>query len=92
MRVRLGIDPTEGLGSPVGAGVSSFITFSIGAVIPLIAFLFVAGTTGTVLSAAMTGAALLSIGALTSRVTGRSPVAAAVRMLAIRVAPRSSPT
>ena len=33
MRVRLGIDPTEGLGSPVGAGVSSFITFSI-AVIP----------------------------------------------------------
>ena len=82
-REELGIDPTEGLGSPVGAAVSSFVTFSIGAVIPLIAFLFVGGTTGVMLSAAMTGAALLSVGALTSRVTGRSPVAASVRMLAI---------
>jgi VIT1/CCC1 family predicted Fe2+/Mn2+ transporter len=82
-REELGIDPTEGLGSPVSAAVSSFLTFSVGALIPLIPFFFVGGTTGTVISATMTGVALLGVGALTSTVTGRSPIAAALRMLAI---------
>ncbi len=82
-REELGIDPTEGLGSPVSAAVSSFLTFSVGALIPLIPFFFVGGTTGTVISATMTGVALLGVGALTSTVTGRPPVAAALRMLAI---------
>lgn len=82
-REELGIDAAEGLGSPSGAAISSFLTFSVGALIPLIPFLIVGGALGTWISATMTGVALLGVGALTSRVTGRSPVAAGLRMLAI---------
>jgi VIT1/CCC1 family predicted Fe2+/Mn2+ transporter len=82
-REELGIDPAEGLGSPGGAAMSSFLTFAAGALIPLIPFLFVGGAMGTTISAALTGVALLGVGALTSRVTGRSPIAAGLRMLAI---------
>lgn len=82
-REELGIDPEEGLGSPWGAAGWSFLTFSVGALVPLIPFLFLSGTTGTVTSAALTGLALLLVGGLTSRLTGRSPVVSALRMFAI---------
>ncbi|MGZ8578322.1 MAG: VIT1/CCC1 transporter family protein [Actinomycetota bacterium] len=82
-REELGIDPDEGLGSPVGAATSSFITFSLGALVPLIPFLFVGGTAGAVASAALTGFALLAVGAFTSRLTGRPPILSALRMFAI---------
>ena len=45
-REELGIDPEEGLGSPWGAAASSFVTFSLGALVPLVPFLFLGGTTG----------------------------------------------
>jgi vacuolar iron transporter family protein len=82
-REELGIDPAEGLGSPWGAASSSFVTFALGALVPLLPFLFVGGTTAIVASALLTGAALLGVGALTARVTGRSAAGAALRMLAI---------
>jgi VIT1/CCC1 family predicted Fe2+/Mn2+ transporter len=82
-REELGIDMSEGLGSPWGAASSSFLTFSVGAIVPLVPFLFVAGTAGVLLSAGLTGAALLAVGALTSRLTGRSPLLSALRMFAI---------
>jgi len=82
-REELGIDPEEGLGSPWGAASSSFVTFSLGALVPLVPFLFVGGSTGVMISAFVTAVALLGVGALTSRVTGRSAWLAAMRMLAI---------
>jgi VIT1/CCC1 family predicted Fe2+/Mn2+ transporter len=82
-REELGIDPDEGLGSPVGAATSSFATFAIGAFVPLAPFLFVGGTAGTAISAMLTCIALLTVGALTSRLTGRSPWISSLRMLAI---------
>jgi len=82
-REELGIDPDEGLGSPWGAASSSFVTFSLGALVPLVPFLFAAGTAGLIVSAVVTAVALLGVGALTSRVTGRSPWLAGLRMLAI---------
>jgi VIT1/CCC1 family predicted Fe2+/Mn2+ transporter len=82
-REELGIDPEEGLGSPVGAAASSFGMFAVGALVPLVPFLFVGGTTGTVLSAAFTGIALATVGALTSRLTGRPALLSSLRMLAI---------
>jgi VIT1/CCC1 family predicted Fe2+/Mn2+ transporter len=82
-REELGIDPTEGLGSPWGAASSSFLTFAIGALIPLAPFLFAAGATGTLASAAVTGFSLLAVGAITSRLTGRAIVPSALRMFAI---------
>jgi vacuolar iron transporter family protein len=82
-REELGIDPSEGLGSPWGAAISSFLTFSLGAFVPLLPFLFVGGTTGTVIAAALTGVALLLVGGLTARLTGRSMVLSALRMFGI---------
>jgi vacuolar iron transporter family protein len=82
-REELGIDPEEGLGSPWGAAASSFVTFAVGALVPLVPFLFAGGTAGLAASASLTAIALLTMGALTARVTGRSPVAAAARQLAI---------
>ncbi len=82
-REELGIDPDEGLGSPLGAAASSLITFSLGALVPLLPFLFVGGTAGAVAAACLTGVALLGVGAFTSRLTGRSPILSALRMFAI---------
>jgi vacuolar iron transporter family protein len=84
-REELGIDPQEGLGNPWAAAISSFLTFCVGALVPLIAFFFVAGATGTVVSAGMTAAALLIVGALTSRLTGRPVLTSSFRQLAIGV-------
>jgi VIT1/CCC1 family predicted Fe2+/Mn2+ transporter len=82
-REELGIDPEEGLGSPVGAAASSFAMFAVGAIVPLVPFLFVGGTTGVLVSAVVTLIALATVGALTSRLTGRPAVLSALRMLAI---------
>jgi VIT1/CCC1 family predicted Fe2+/Mn2+ transporter len=82
-REELGIDPDEGLGSPWGAASSSFLTFSVGALVPLVPFLFVAGAAGTIAAATVTGLALLIVGGLTSMLTGKPPVRSALRMFAI---------
>ena len=83
-REELGIDPAEGLGSPWAAAASSFVTFALGALVPLVPFLFAdEGGYGAVVAISITGLALLAVGALTARVTGRSPAAAALRQFAI---------
>src|SRR5204862_5754332 len=43
-REELGLDPEEGLGSPWGAALSSFVMFSVGAFIPLLPFVIGSGT------------------------------------------------
>jgi VIT1/CCC1 family predicted Fe2+/Mn2+ transporter len=48
-REELGIDP-EALGSPVGAAVSSFVFFSIGALLPLLPWFFIDGQEAMVAS------------------------------------------
>lgn len=82
-REELGIDPDDGLGSPVGAAASSFVTFAIGALVPLLPFLVIGGSAAIVASAVLTGLALLTVGALSARLTGRSPARSGLRMLAI---------
>jgi VIT1/CCC1 family predicted Fe2+/Mn2+ transporter len=82
-REELGIDPTEGLGSPVGAATSSFLTFSVGALVPMVPFFLASGTGAGVASIVLTGAALFTVGALTSRLTGRSVSVSGLRMFAI---------
>ena len=49
-REELGLNPDE-LGSPVGAAVSSFLTFCVGASLPLIPFLMGYGRDGLVMTA-----------------------------------------
>jgi VIT1/CCC1 family predicted Fe2+/Mn2+ transporter len=82
-REELGIDPDEGLGSPWGASIWSFLTFSVGALIPLAPFLVASGKAGALTSAGVTALALLIVGGATSKLTGRTLVRSALRMFAI---------
>jgi vacuolar iron transporter family protein len=84
-REELGIDADEGLGSPWGAAISSFVTFAFGAMLPLIPFFFTEGTQAVVMAGVIAAVSLLVVGALTSLLTGRSAVFSAVRQLLIGV-------
>ena len=84
-REELGLDP-EHLGSPWGAAGSSFVSFSLGAVIPLLPFLLTRGHPALFGSMAATGVALFAIGAAISLFTGRSAWRGGVRMLLIGAA------
>jgi VIT1/CCC1 family predicted Fe2+/Mn2+ transporter len=82
-REELGID-TSALGSPFAAARSSFLTFALGAAIPLAPFL--AGSTGTapeLIAVGLTAAAALAVGIALSFFTSRSRLFSALRMLAI---------
>jgi VIT1/CCC1 family predicted Fe2+/Mn2+ transporter len=84
-REELGIDPDEGLGSPGGAAISSFVMFAVGALLPLIPFFFTEGAAAVVMAGVIAAVSLLTVGALTSLLTGRSAVFSAVRQLLIGV-------
>jgi VIT1/CCC1 family predicted Fe2+/Mn2+ transporter len=85
-REELGIDP-RALGSPVRAALSSFATFAIGALVPLLPWFFARGTAATVIS--LVGAALtaVGVGCLLARFTGRSRLYTASRQLAFAMVP-----
>jgi vacuolar iron transporter family protein len=78
----LGLDPA-GLGSPWAAASSSFVTFAIGAVIPLVPFWIGSGTAALIASSTLSAASLFGIGAGMSFITGRSSARSGLRMLAI---------
>ena len=81
-REELGLNPEE-LGSPWGAALSSFFSFGVGALVPLLPFLLARGEGALVAAVAMTGVALFGVGATISLFTGRSAVRDGLRMLAI---------
>jgi VIT1/CCC1 family predicted Fe2+/Mn2+ transporter len=85
-REELGLDPEEGLGSPWGAALSSFVTFSFGALVPLLPFFFGEDGTAVVVSAAVSGAVLFAVGALMSVLTGRNAVVSGLRQLGVGAA------
>jgi VIT1/CCC1 family predicted Fe2+/Mn2+ transporter len=82
-REELGIDPDELGGSPVVAAVSSFLLFAIGAIIPVLPYLFATGVTATVASVVASGVGLFLLGAATTMITGRSAIRSGVRQLLI---------
>ncbi len=80
-REELGLDPAA-LGSPIQAALSSFITFAVGALIPLAAFLGGSSGSGAILIAiAAAAVAALVVGGTLSILTNRSPVLSALRSL-----------
>ncbi|HEV3495077.1 MAG TPA: VIT1/CCC1 transporter family protein [Actinomycetes bacterium] len=85
-REELGIDP-ESLGQPVRAALSSFVTFSIGATIPLVPYLFGTGTAALVVAVVLGVIAALAVGAALARFTGRSMVRSAGRQLVFSAVP-----
>lgn len=80
-REELGIDPSE-LGSPVQAAASSFVTFAVGALIPLLPFLFgISRNTAVLVTVAVSAVAALGVGALLSLLTARQWWYSALRQL-----------
>jgi vacuolar iron transporter family protein len=85
-REELGLDPDEGLGSPWGASIASFLMFAFGAAVPLLPFLITDGSTAVVSSAVLSGAVLFVVGAGVSILTGRSLLASGLRQVGVGAA------
>ena len=84
-REELGLNP-ESLGSPWGVAVSSFLAFATGAVVPVVPWLFGSSTANFVASVVLSGLAVFAVGAGVSLFTGRNPLFAGARQLAIATA------
>jgi VIT1/CCC1 family predicted Fe2+/Mn2+ transporter/rubrerythrin len=85
VREELGLDPDE-LGSPWGAAAGSFVAFAVGAIIPVIPFLFGGGTGVVAASLALSLVALFLVGAGVSLLTGRGVLFSGFRQLGIGLA------
>ncbi len=82
IREELGLDPSQ-LGSAWGAAAGSFIAFAVGALVPVLPFLFAKGTALPliVLSAGLSGLTLFVVGALLTLFTGTNPIVSGLRQL-----------
>ena len=69
-REELGIEPSELGGSAWEAAVSSFLLFTVGAIVPILPFLVTRGSTAVLSSGAVSGLALFGIGAAITLFTG----------------------
>ncbi len=81
-REELGVNP-DSLGQPIAAAASSFATFSVGAIVPLVPFLTGSGGTAVIAAVVATAVAALVVGGLLSVFTGRNWWWSAIRQLLI---------
>lgn len=81
-REELGLDPGD-LDSPWVASGSSFLSFAVGAAIPVLPFVVAAAGTAVALAVALSGAALFAVGTTLSIFTGRSGLRSGLRMVGI---------
>lgn len=81
-REELGLNPDE-LGSPQGAALFSFFSFTGGALVPLLPFFFVGGMAALFAAIGLTAVALFGVGAALSLFTGRHAWLGGLRMLTI---------
>src|SRR5436190_6642372 len=82
-REELGLDLEQGLGSPWAASISSMLTFSFGAFVPLVPFLFGSGLAAALWAIGMSAVTLFAVGAGISKLTGRSIWWSGARMLLV---------
>ena len=80
VREELGMSESEAGNAWVAAG-TSFVTFALGAVIPILPWLFLGGSTGLALSGVLSAAGLFFTGAVTTLFTGRSILFSGTRMV-----------
>lgn len=76
----VGLDERS-IGSAIQAAIGSFLSFTLGAAIPLIPYLLTAGSTAFWLSLGISLGALALLGYLISRMTRRHPVFSSVRQV-----------
>lgn len=81
-REELGLNP-EDLGSPWGAALFSLCAFAMGALVPLLPFLFASGNASLMIAIVLTAVALFGVGATLSLFTGRGAWWSGARMLGI---------
>lgn len=81
-REELGVSPSS-LGSPLVAAASSFVTFAVGALLPLLPWLFGSGSGAVLASVAIGAVAALVVGAALGMFTGRSVLRSAGRQLGL---------
>ena len=72
VREELGINPEELKGSAIEAAVYSFILFALGAVIPVLPFMFTSGMQAILISVAFSAVGLFLIGSAITLFTGKS--------------------
>ena len=71
VREELGLDPSQ-FGSPSTAAASSFVACIAGAIVPILPYIFDAGSLAFTLSASLSAAALVVVGGLLSGLAGKS--------------------
>lgn len=81
-REELGVDP-KATGQPVGAAVSSFVAFSIGAFIPLVPWFFMEGNGALILSIVLGLAAAAGVGLALAYFTGKSKLRTTARQVVL---------
>jgi VIT1/CCC1 family predicted Fe2+/Mn2+ transporter len=84
-RTMFGVNPDE-LGSPLTAAGTSFLYFSLGAVVPLLPWLVLRSSVAQLASIALTGAASVIVGAVVARSSERPARLGGVRQLGIVLA------
>ena len=84
-REELGIDPKTLGGSPWAAAGSSFLLFAVGAILPILPYFVVGGTTAIAVSTALSALGLFAIGAAITLVTGRSWLRSGLRQVAFGI-------
>ena len=85
IREELGLDPDE-LGSPYGAAGGSFVAFALGAIVPVVPYLFGGGVVAFALSIGLSLVALFAVGAGVSLLTGRGVLFSGARQVGIGAA------
>ena len=80
VREELGLDPHD-LGSPGGAAASSFLLFSLGALVPIVPFLLATGATAVIWAAGLAALVLVGVGSLVAFLSGTSVWQGAGRMV-----------
>ena len=84
-REELGMSEEEA-GSPWVAAITSFLTFSVGAIIPVLPWLVVGGAAGVAASAIASAVGLFGVGAAITLYTGRGILFSGARMLGFGLA------
>jgi VIT1/CCC1 family predicted Fe2+/Mn2+ transporter len=81
-RAVFGVNPAE-MGSPWASAVSSFVTFALGALVPLVPWFVTTGASAVASSLVLAGAAAVAIGALLGVSTGGQWLHSAMRQLLV---------
>lgn len=81
-REELGLNPDE-LGNPIKVALFSFLAFAVGAFVVVLPYLFTGGTTAMMIAIALSAIAMLVVGGLVGRFSGRGVVPAALRQLLV---------